>query len=125
VRAWCELRENWRTFRVDRIEWVRDGEPARVIDKDPKPDWLTTFTQLGEPVIVVMVAFLRFHFESIPNARWGRVKDGRHAVEFRIIDETFLDSLMVRAGHGAVVAKGTPEQLLAGHELAKRIENNL
>ncbi len=125
VRAWCELRENWRTFRVDRIEWVRDGEPARVIDKDPKPDWLTTFTQLGEPVIVAMDAFLRFHFESIPNARWGRVKDGRHAVEFRIIDEAFLDSLMVRAGHGAVVAKGTPEQLLAGHELAKRIENNL
>ena len=125
VRAWCYLRDRWRTFRVDRIEWVKDAAPAGLIELDPKPDWLTTFAELGEPVVVVMDAFLRFHFESIPNARWGRVKDGRHAVEFRLIGDNFLESLMVSAGKGAVVARGTPEQLTAGHELAKLIQANL
>jgi len=55
----------------------------------------------------------------------GSRKDGRHAVEFRVISENFLESLMVRAGKGAVVAQGTPEQLVAGHELAKLIAKNL
>lgn len=125
VRAWCFLRDRWRTFRVDRIEWVKDPIPAGFLEPDTKPNWLTTFAESGEPVVVVMDAFLRFHFESIPNARWGRVKDGRHAVEFRVIGEDFLESLMVSAGKGAVVARGTPEQLSAGHELAKLIQENL
>lgn len=125
VRAWCLLRNRWRNFRVDRIEWAKDASPAQAIEVDPKPNWLTTFAESGDPVVIVMDAFLRFHFESIPNARWGRVKDGRHAVEFRVISENFLESLMVRAGKGAVVAQGTPEQLVAGHELAKLIAKNL
>jgi proteasome accessory factor C len=125
VRAWCFLRNRWRNFRVDRIEWVKDPSPAGEIESDPKPNWLTTFTESGKPVIVVMDAFLRFHFEVIPNGRWGRAKDGRHAVEFRVLDENFLDALMVRAGEGAVVAQGTPEQMKAGHELAELIKKNL
>jgi hypothetical protein len=46
-------------------------------------------------------------------------------VEFRVIGENFLESLMVSAGKGAVVAQGTADQLVAGHELAKLIKENL
>jgi predicted DNA-binding transcriptional regulator YafY len=120
VRAYCQHREAWRTFRVDRINAIVATSPATEIRPiDHVMNWLTQVGEGGEEVIVVVESYLRWLFEPLPNAQWLALEDGRHAVKFRISHETFLDHLMLRAGEGAVVA--TPKFAKAGHELAKRI----
>jgi hypothetical protein len=84
---------------------------------------LTQVGEAGDEVIVVIEAGLRWLFEPLPNAQWQALDDGRHAVKFRVSNETFLDQLMLRAGEGAVVA--SPKFAKAGHELAKRIAAQL
>jgi proteasome accessory factor C len=124
VRAFCLTRDSWRTFRVDRINDVVATSPAT----DERPldnvvNWLTQVGEEGDEVVVVLEAPLRWLFEPLPNAQWLALKDGRHAVKFRVGNELFLDQLMLRAGEGAVVA--TPTFAKAGHELAKRIAAQL
>jgi proteasome accessory factor C len=120
VRAYCNLREGWRTFRVDRINAVLATSPAsEVRPPDPVVNWLTQVGEEGDDVVVVMEAANRWLFESLPGAQWRVLNDGRHAVKFRSSDERFIDSLMLRAGPGAVVA--TPKYASAGHELARKI----
>jgi hypothetical protein len=82
-------------------------------------NWLTQVGDEGDEVVVVLEAPQRFLFEPLPSAQWTVLDDGRHAVKFRVSNESFLDHLMLLAGPGAVVA--TPEFTRAGHELAKRI----
>jgi proteasome accessory factor C len=124
VRAYCATREAWRTFRVDRINSIMAKSPAT----EPRPvdtvaNWLTQVGDEGDEVVVCVEAPLRWLFEPLPNAQWLALDDGRHAVKFRVSNESFLDHLMLRAGAGAVVA--TPQYAKAGHELAKRIADRL
>ncbi len=124
VRAYCLNRTSWRTFRIDRINAVVATSP--VTEQRPRDlvvNWLTQVGEEGDEVVVVLDAPLRWLFESLPNAQWLILKDGRHAVKFRVGNEHFLDQLMLRAGAGAVVA--TPTFAKAGHELAKRITAQL
>jgi hypothetical protein len=86
-------------------------------------NWLTQVGEEGDEVVVVIEPSLRWLFEPLPNAQWLTLDDGRHAVKFRVSNESFLDQLMLRAGDGAVVA--TPKFAKAGHELAKRIAASL
>jgi proteasome accessory factor C len=120
VRAYCTTREAWRTFRVDRINAILAKSPAG----EPRPgdtaiNWLTQVGEGGDEVVVVIESSQRFLFEPLPSAQWTALDDGRHAVRFRVSDESFLDHLMLLAGPGAVVA--TAKFSKAGHELAKRI----
>jgi predicted DNA-binding transcriptional regulator YafY len=124
VRAYCTTRESWRTFRVDRINAVvatSDATEAR--PADTVVNWLTQVGEEGDEVVVVIDSSLRWLFEPLPNAQWSTLKDDRHAVKFRVSNESFLDQLMLRAGDGAVVV--TPKFAKAGHELAKRIADSL
>jgi proteasome accessory factor C len=124
VRAWCTSREAWRTFRVDRISAILAKSPA--LEERPPDEvvnWLTQVGEEGDEVIVVVDANLRWLFEPLPNARWTTLTNRRHAVKFRIGADAFLDHLMLQAGPGAVVA--TPKYAKAGHELAKRIAQQL
>ena len=124
VRAYCTLRQDWRTFRVDRIITVLAKSPTTI----PRPhdgvaNWLTQVGEEGEEVVVVVEPYRRWLFEPLPNARWRVLADGRHAVRFRVGDPEFLDHLMLQAGAGAVVA--TPAFARAGHALARRIAQRL
>jgi proteasome accessory factor C len=124
VRAFCITRNDWRTFRVDRINAilaksaVSEERPA-----DTVANWLTQVGEAGDEVVVVIESRLRWLFEPLPNAQWANSKDGRHAVKFRISDAVFLDHLMLQAGAGAVVV--TPKYAKAGHQLASRIAEQL
>jgi proteasome accessory factor C len=120
VRAFCTTRDSWRTFRVDRINAVLAKSPSSEHrPADEAVNWLTQVGDEGDEVVVVLEAPQRFLFEPLPSAQWTVLDDGRHAVKFRVSNESFLDHLMLLAGPGAVVA--TPEFTRAGHELAKRI----
>ncbi|MFY9781968.1 MAG: WYL domain-containing protein [Acidimicrobiales bacterium] len=124
VRAYCTSREDWRTFRVDRINAVLATSPAtekRAVDS--VTNWLTRVGDEGDEVVVVVEAANRWLFEPLPGAQWLVLSDGRHAVKFRTSDERFVDYLMLRAGAGAVVA--TEKYATAGHELAQRIAAQL
>ncbi len=124
VRAYCTTRQGWRTFRVDRINAVLATSPALAgRPPDEVANWLTRVGEEGEEVVVVVEAANRWLFEPLPGARWLALPDGRHAVKFRVADESFVDYLMLRAGEGAVVA--TPKYARAGHELARRIAAQL
>ena len=120
ARAYCTTRQAWRTFRVDRISAILAKSPVTE-ERAPEgaTNWRTQGGDEGVEVVVVMEAPLRWLFEPLPGAQWLALEDGRHAVKFRVGDESFLDHLMLRAGGGAVVA--SPQYAKAGHELAARI----
>ena len=124
VRAYCGLREGWRTFRVDRIRAVLAKSPASE-DRpaDVTANWLTQVGEEGDEVIVVLESHLRWLFEPLPNAQWTPLDDGRFAVKFRVSDQGFLDNLLVHSGRGAVVA--TPAFARSGHDLAARMAQSL
>jgi predicted DNA-binding transcriptional regulator YafY len=120
ARAYCTTRKSWRTFRVDRISDVLAR--SSVTDERPKDDvvnWLTQVGDEGDEVVVIVEAYARYLFESLPSVQWLALADGRHAAKFHVSDESFLDHLMLLAGPSAVVA--TPKYAKAGHELARRI----
>jgi proteasome accessory factor C len=124
VRAYCTTREAWRTFRVDRINAVLAKSPAGGgRPPDRAINWLTEVGGEGDEVVVVVEAPQRYHFEPLPSAQWLALDDGRHAVKFRVSNESFLDHLMLLAGPGAVVA--TAKFAEAGHDLARRIAAQL
>ncbi len=123
VRAYCNSRDAWRTFRVDRIKDVVATSPAPPRPNDPVPNWLTQVGEEGDEVVVIVDADNRWLFEPLPGAVWRTLKDGRHAVKFRVSEPRFLDYLMVRAGPGSVVA--TEQYALAGHDLARKIASQL
>ena len=124
VRAYCQTRESWRTFRVDRINAIVAESPSSV-DRpiDSTLNWLTQVGDEGDEVVVVVEAHQRYLFEPLPSAQWLTLPDARHAVKFRVSNPTFLDHLMLLAGPGAVVA--TDKYQKAGHGLAKRIGEQL
>jgi len=124
MRAYCTTRQAWRTFRIDRISDVIARTP--VTEQRPSDDvvnWLTQVGDEGEEVVVIVEPYARYLFEPLPRAQWLALDDGRHAVRFRVSDESFLDHLMVLAGPGAVVA--TEKFAAAGHELARRMAATL
>lgn len=124
VRAYCTTREGWRTFRIDRINAILAKSPAsEQRPEDTARNWLTQVGDEGDEVVVVVQPGQRYLFEPLPSSQWLALDDGRHAVRFRISDETFLDHLMLLAGPGAVVA--TKKFSKAGHELARRIASQL
>jgi predicted DNA-binding transcriptional regulator YafY len=120
TRAYCTTRESWRTFRVDRISDVLARSPAtEERPEDTVVNWLTQVGDEGDEVVVVVEAYARYHFESLPNVQWLALADGRHAAKFHVSDPSFLDHLMLLAGPAAVVA--TEKYAKAGHELARRL----
>ena len=124
VRAYCTTREDWRTFRVDRINQILARSRAtEARPPDPVGNWLTQVGEEGDEVVVAVEPYRRWLFEPLPNARWCVLGDGRHAVQFRLSDPGFLDHLMLQAGDGAVVV--TPAYAKAGHSLAKAIAERL
>jgi len=120
ARAYCTTRQAWRTFRVDRISEILASAPA--LDERPSDEvvnWLTQVGDEGDEVVVVVEAYARYVFESLPSVQWLVLADGRHAAKFHVSDESFLDHLMLLAGPAAVVA--TEKYAKAGRELARRI----
>ena len=120
VRAFCVSRNDWRTFRVDRIGTIFAKSP--VIEEraaDPVVNWLTAVSEEGDEIVVVVEDYARHLFEPLPGAQWATLADGRHAVRFRVSHPDFLSHLMLLAGPGAVVSTEKYEH--AGHLLAERI----
>ena len=64
VRAYCLTRNDWRTFRVDRIgtilakSLITDDRGA-----DPVANWLTSVGEEGNEVVVIVEGFVRYLFE--------------------------------------------------------------
>jgi proteasome accessory factor C len=124
MRAYCTTRQSWRTFRVDRIsDVVARSAATQERPVDDVVNWLTQVGEEGDEVVAIVEPYARYLFEPLPSAQWLALADGRHAVKFRVSDESFLDHLMVLAGPGAVVA--TEKYATAGHELARRISATL
>jgi proteasome accessory factor C len=124
VRAFCLNRNDWRTFRVDRIGTIL-AKSLIIEDRgaDPVVNWLTAVGEEGDEVVVIVEGYVRYIFEPLPGAQWASLADGRHAVRFHVADSQFLDHLMLLAGPGAVVA--TEKYDRAGHELANQILSQL
>ncbi len=124
VRAFCLTRNDWRTFRVDRIGTIL-AKSLITDDRgtDPVSNWLTAVGEEGDEVVVIVERYVRYLFEPLPGAQWVSLADGRHAVRFHVSNSTFLDHLMLLAGPGAVVA--TEKFATAGHDLADRIASQL
>jgi predicted DNA-binding transcriptional regulator YafY len=116
---------DWATFRVDRINNVLAHEPGIDRPADTTENWLTRVGNEGDEVTVVVTSQGRWLFETLPGAEWATLKDGRHAVKFRVVDDAFLDNLMLRAGENAFVLSGTEAHLRAGRALAKKIGESL
>ena len=124
VRAYCLTRDDWRTFRVDRIGTIL-AKSLITADRgrDPVINWLTAVGEEGDLVVVIVEGYVRYLFEPLPGAQWATLADGRHAVRFHVSDSAFLDHLMILAGPGAVVA--SEQYTDAGHRLADRITSQL
>jgi predicted DNA-binding transcriptional regulator YafY len=124
VRAYCLTRNDWRTFRVDRIGAIL-AKSATTVHRgvDPVANWLTAVAEEGEEVVVVLDGYARYLFEPLPGAQWATLADGRYAVRFHLSDPAFLDHLMILAGPAAVVA--TEKYATAGHEVAQRMLSQL
>ena len=124
VRAFCLTRNDWRTFRVDRIGAIL-AKSVITEDRgaDPVPNWLTAVGEEGDLVVVIVEGYDRYLFEPLPGAQWASLADGRYAVRFHVSDPSFLDHLMILAGPGAVVA--SEKYAHAGHALADRIVSQL
>lgn len=120
VRAFCLSRNDWRTFRVDRIGTIL-AKSVITEDRgtDPVANWLTAVAEEGDEVVVVLESYARHLFEPLPGAKWATLVDGRYAVRFHLSDPAFLDHLMILAGPAAVVA--TEKYATAGHDLAQRM----
>lgn len=124
VRAYCTSREAWRTFRIDRINAIVAKSPVEELrPADTVTNWLTQVGDEGDEVVVVVEPLIRWLFEPLPNAQWLALPDGRHAVRFRVSNESFLDHLLLRAGPYAVVA--SPRYAKSGHALAATIAERL
>ncbi|MBW4030441.1 MAG: WYL domain-containing protein [Acidobacteria bacterium] len=124
VRAYCLTRDDWRTFRVDRIGAILAKSPVtQERPADSLVNWLTAVGDEGDEVVVVTESYARYLFEPLPGAQWVSLADGRHAVRFRSSDPAFLDHLMILAGPAAVVA--TENHASAGHALAQRMLSQL
>lgn len=124
VRAYCQLRSDWRTFRVDRITAVVAKSPAlEDRGEDPDPDWLTRFADDGDEVVVVADELRRYLFEALPGSQSVGASEGLLAVKFRVADPHFLDHLMVMAGPGARVVSDAHHD--AGLALARRMREAL
>lgn len=125
VRAYCFTRNDWRTFRVDRINAILAREAGTPLGEDPVVNWLTQVGATGADVTVIVASHSRWLFETLPGAQWATLKDGRHAVKFKVADDVFLDNLMLRAGAAAFVAEGSSRHREAGHDLAAKILETL
>ncbi len=124
VRAYCLNRQDWRTFRVDRIATIlAKSHISEERGSDPVTNWLTAVGEGGDEVVVIVEGSARYLFEPLPGAQWVPLADGRHAVRFHVTDSNFLDHLMLLAGPGAVVA--SDHYVCAGHDLANRILSQL
>ena len=124
VRAFCLTRNDWRTFRVDRIGTIlAKSLITEDRGRDPVTNWLTAVGEEGDLVVVIVEGYVRYLFEPLPGAQWVSLADGRHAVRFHVSDPSFLDHLMILAGPGAVVA--SENYAHAGHRLAERIIDQL
>jgi hypothetical protein len=76
VRAYCTTREAWRTFRVDRISTILAKSPAlEERPADEVANWLTQVGNDGDEVVVVVEGYLRWLFETLPNAQWTTLED--------------------------------------------------
>ncbi len=118
-RAYCQLREGWRTFRLDRVGDVLAVSPALGgRPEDSEREWLSSTSDDGVEVTVVADVQRRYLFESLPHAEVLPLEEGRVAVRFRVLDPGFLDRLMIMAGPGARVVSSTHSA--AGRELAER-----
>ena len=85
VRAYCTTREAWRTFRVDRIK-RRRGDLTRTASthRSRVANWLTQVGEEGDEVVVVIEPTLVGSSSRFPVRVWRTLKDGRHAVKFRV-----------------------------------------
>ncbi len=123
-RAYCHLREGWRTFRLDRVGDVLAVSPSSgPLPDDPEREWLSARAEDGMEVVVVADLQRRYLFETLPHADIAPLGDGRVAVRFRVLDSSFLDRLMVMAGPGARVVSSTLAD--AGRDLASRWRRQL
>lgn len=124
VRAFCGTREQWATFRVDRIGAILAKGPVETTPPtDEVTNWLTQIAESGDEVVCIVNPVTRYLFEPLPGAKWATLSDSQHAVQFRVSSPAFLDHLMLLAGPGAFVV--TPAYATAGHALAKRIAESL
>jgi proteasome accessory factor C len=116
------LRDEARTFRVDRIVDVRvlEGAPAR-----PAPDGA------GRPSFAPADTDPRVTVELAPSARWvvetypvedvEVLDDGRLRVTMAIATRAFLESLLVRLGPAATVVEAPDALAGAGPAAARRV----
>jgi len=119
-RAWCATREQWLTFRVDRIVVIHAASPVtNERSADPVIDWADQPGEEGYDVTVSLDPSLRWLFEPLPTSQWAPFTGTDEVVRFRVRDDRFLEQLMVEAGPAAAVLSAGREK--AGRSLARRM----
>ena len=119
-RAWCTTRQEWLTFRVDRVAHIHAAGPAEAVrPADETENWVDHPSDEGYVATVVLRPEQRWLFESLPTIEWATLEGTHEVVRFRVRDDRFLDQLMVDAGPGCWVLD--PLAHRAGRELAQRM----
>ncbi len=123
-RAFCATRQEWLTFRVDRVFHIHAASPVgSTLPPDPIDNWADQQSDEGHDVVISLEPELRWLFEPLPTATWAPFDGRRELVKLRVRDEKFLDQLMVNAGPGASVVSG--DFMTAGRALARRMTDLL
>ena len=119
VLAWCHLANDWRTFRLDRVDQTQDvGE--RDHDGVPPPfDDVFGFAD-AERVDVALKPSAAWLAETDGVDVVGDLTDGRTVVRLAVASSAFLSRLLLQAGPDAEVL--SPEALRdAGARAATRV----
>jgi proteasome accessory factor C len=123
-RAWCTTRDEWLTFRVDRILYIHAAGPAVVTRAvDSVESWVDQPGDEGYVVTVVVRPQQRWLFETLPTIEWATLSGEYEVVRLRVRDDRFLDQLLVEAGPGSWILD--PPDHRAGRALAQRMIQQL
>ncbi len=104
--AWDLLRQDWRTFRLDRIVEAAPNGSAEPHGEPPDHEagWLERLGQRGD-VVVRLQPSAHWVAEYFPVRSTERLPDGRLEVALPVSDPGWLDWLLLRLGSAAELVR--------------------
>lgn len=106
LRAWSHDADDWRTFRLDRIADVTATDRKAGMHPEPAAeaeDWLAG----GTTATLLLDRPARWVAEYYPVRSVSETSDGLR-VELSVIDQGWLDALVLRLGGDAIVIEDAP-----------------
>lgn len=121
VLAWCHLANDWRTFRVDRIDEAQDVGPQEHLGAPPALEDVLGFAD-AERVDVALGAGAAWLAETDGVDLVGDLADGRTVIRLAVASPTYLARLLLQAGPEAEVLAPAPLRDLASRTAASVLE---